>query len=87
MPNLAMVQDVPKAETRPPYQQIVDHYQRRITQGDLVAGEPIPSIAALAKEWGVVHSTVVRAVRILRDGGWIVSSQGRPSVVADRPPP
>lgn len=67
--------------------QIVEHFQRRIATGDLVAGAPMPSISELAKEWGVAHSTVVRAVRILRDDNWIVSSQGRPSVVANRPPP
>lgn len=78
---------MPRAETRPPYMQIVEHFQRRITTGDLAAGDPMPSISELAKEWGVAHSTVVRAVRILRDDNWIVSSQGRPSVVADRSPP
>lgn len=67
--------------------QIVEHFQRRISQGELAAGDPVPSITSLAKEWGVAHSTVVRAVRILRDDKWIVSSQGRPSVVADRSPP
>lgn len=84
---IAIVRPVPMAETRPPYRQIVDHFQRQIRDGALPPGAQIPSITELATEWGVVHSTVVRAVRILRDEGWIDSSQGRKSVVAAHPPP
>jgi DNA-binding GntR family transcriptional regulator len=86
MATLAIVRPVPKAETRPPYRQIVDHFQRLIGTGELPPGAPIPSITELKEEWGVVHSTVVRAVRILRDEGWIDSSRGRASVVAAKPP-
>lgn len=87
MATLAIVRPVPMAETRPPYKQIVEHFQRLIRDGDLRPGAPIPSITDLASEWGVVHSTVVRAVRILRDEGWIDTSRGRASVVATNPPP
>ncbi len=70
---------------------MADHYRQRIATGDLAPGQKFPSVREIAGEWKTTANTVHRAVRLLRDEGWIEVSQGRvPTVIgvpAVNPPP
>lgn len=58
----------------PPYLQLVAHYRALIRDGDLKSGERIPASRDLAKEWGVAHTTVAKAISLLRAEGLVVTS-------------
>jgi GntR family transcriptional regulator len=66
--------------------QITDQVKRRVLGGDWQAGTEIPSIRALAAELSVSVITVKRAYADLEQEGFIVTTQGRRSFVADKPP-
>ena len=45
----------------------------RLEAGEWAPGERLPSVAALAAEYGVGHGTVRRALARLQDEGWIAT--------------
>src|SRR5262249_13018538 len=49
-------------------------------------GAKVPSEADLVREFDVSRSTVVRAVELLRQQGWLVGQKGVGREVLDRPP-
>ncbi|AVH61857.1 MULTISPECIES: GntR family transcriptional regulator [Streptomyces] len=57
----------PRADNRPPYTRIASHYRDLISSGELARGVLLPSISALAAEWGVSTATADRAMKLLRD--------------------
>ncbi|MBN1858409.1 PLP-dependent aminotransferase family protein [Candidatus Bipolaricaulota bacterium] len=57
--------------------QIVRDFRDRIAQGELQAGERLPTTRALAAELGVGRSTIVRAYESLAREGWIEGEVGR----------
>ncbi|MFG1861937.1 GntR family transcriptional regulator [Microbispora bryophytorum] len=59
--------------------------QRRIEAGDYPPGTLLPSENQLINEFGVSRPTVVAALRVLREQGWIESQQGKGRFVRDRP--
>jgi GntR family transcriptional regulator len=66
---------MPKAQRgAPPYVQIQDHYRERIRSGEIGEGERLPSIAALAEEWGVAAATAAKAIGGLQVEGYVYSS-------------
>lgn len=66
---------MPRAQRgTPPYIQIQDHYRERIRSGEIAEGERLPSIAALAEEWGVAAATAAKAVSGLQVEGYVYSS-------------
>jgi len=65
----------------PIYRQIADGIARRITCGDLVAGERLPTIRSLAERLGVTRPTVHRAFRELTASGLVVANVGRGTFV------
>ncbi|MFD9890685.1 TetR/AcrR family transcriptional regulator C-terminal domain-containing protein [Amycolatopsis sp. NPDC059027] len=67
-----------------PYQRIVADVQRRITDGELRAGERVPSTRALVRDWGVAMATASKALSVLRQEGWIRTVPGSGSVVNER---
>lgn len=76
-------------EVRPwtyPYAQIAEHYRGEIRDGRLKPGDRLPTVAKIAKDWGVAIVTVQRALGLLREEGWINIFHGRGSYVADEPP-
>lgn len=82
------VPDVPEVQPWPyPYAQIAAHYREEIKAGRLVAGDRLPTVAAIAKEWGVAIVTVQRALAQLREERLIETFHGRGSFVLDPPPP
>lgn len=65
----------------PRYVQIADDIRLQIESGGLRAGDQIPSLASLARTYGVSEGSVRAAVRHLREQGLISTTQGRQPVV------
>lgn len=60
----------------PLYTQIAEQIQKMISNGELNAGAPLPSIRLVASQLEIAVNTVARAYRDLEDAG-IVESNGR----------
>src|SRR5215813_47391 len=71
--------------TPPKYAQVIAEIQRRIESSEYPPGSLIPSEHQLSDEFGIARPTVVRALRVLRQEGWIDTQQGKGSVVRGRP--
>ncbi|SET57297.1 GntR family transcriptional regulator [Nonomuraea wenchangensis] len=69
----------------PKYAQLVQTLQRRIESGDYPPGTLLPSENQLIQEFSVSRPTVVAALRVLREQGWIESQQGKGRFVRGRP--
>ena len=69
----------------PKYAQLVAELQRRIENGDYPPGTMMPSEHQLIQEFSVSRPTVVAALRVLREQGWIESQQGKGRFVRGRP--
>ncbi len=65
----------------PIYRQIFDQIQEQILSGVIPEGEVLPSIRKLAKELGISVITTTRAYNELESEGYIVSRQGKGSIV------
>lgn len=68
----------------PIYRQIIDQIRRAITNGQLVVGDQLPSVRALAERLVVNHNTVAKAFSELTRDGVIESRAGRGVFVAKR---
>jgi GntR family transcriptional regulator len=69
--------DVPK------HVQIADALRTRIMSGQLQPRLPVPSEPALMQEFGVARDTARKAVRLLRDEGYVTTTKGLGSFVTD----
>lgn len=67
----------------PIYQQIMNQIRTQILNGELEAGENLPSIRALAKLIGVSVITTKRAYEELERAGFIYTQAGKGSFVAE----
>lgn len=67
------------------YEQVAEHYRRKIRKGELSTGQRFPSIRAIAKTWSVSTRTAWLAVNMLRKEGLIAHRQGAQPVVLDKP--
>lgn len=65
----------------PLYAQVSETLRQRINRGRWQEGEMLPTLDALAAEFGVGKITVRQAVRILQDEGLVTSSRGRGTTV------
>lgn len=68
----------------PIYAQIREQIKEQILNGQIPEGTVLPSIRKLAKEVGVSVITTTRAYNELEQEGFIVSMQGRGSVVLSK---
>ncbi|WP_432091489.1 GntR family transcriptional regulator [Streptomyces sp. NRRL F-5630] len=75
----------PRADNRPPYARIAGHYRDLISSGELVPGDLLPSIKALANEWHVGTATADRAMRVLREERLVQGIPGVGTEVTARP--
>jgi GntR family transcriptional regulator len=64
----------PRIDRSPPYMQITDHYRRQIQDGGLAEGDRVPSVAAIAQDWGVAHATAAKAIAQLQVESLVVTS-------------
>lgn len=71
--------------TPPKYAQVIAELQRRIEGGEYPPGSLMPSEHQLSAEFAIARPTVVRALRVLRQEGWIETQQGKGSFVRGRP--
>ncbi len=71
--------------TPPKYAQLISELQRRMEGGEYPPGSLLPSEHQLSAEFAVARPTVVRALRVLRQEGWIETQQGKGSFVRGRP--
>jgi GntR family transcriptional regulator len=69
----------------PKYAQVVAEIKRRIEQRQYSPGSLLPSEHQLGGEFGVSRPTVVKALAVLRQDGWIDTQQGKGSFVRGRP--
>src|SRR5580692_4982447 len=76
---------MPYEYTPPKYAQVVAEIQRRIESGQYPPGSLLPSEHQLSDEFQVARPTAVRALRVLRQDGWIDTQQGKGSFVRGRP--
>jgi len=76
---------MPYEYTPPKYAQVIAELQRRIESGEYPPGSLMPSEHQLSGEFGIARPTVVRALRVLRQEGWIETQQGKGSFVRGRP--
>jgi GntR family transcriptional regulator len=60
----------------PAYRQIIDQVRGGIASGQLVAGDQLPTVRALAVDLAINPNTVVRAYRELEFGGLLETQQG-----------
>jgi GntR family transcriptional regulator len=71
----------------PIYTQIVEQIKQQVVGGELVPGDQLPTVRALALELRVNFNTVARAYRLLDEAGIISTQQGRGTYILDVPPP
>ena len=71
--------------TPPKFAQLVDELRRRIEAGEYPPGSLLPSEHQLSRDFDMARPTVVRALRVLRQDGWIETQQGIGSTVRGRP--
>jgi len=76
---------MPYEYTPPKYAQVIDELRRRIESGEYPPGSLLPSEHQLSDEFQIARPTVVRALRVLRQDGWIDTQQGKGSFVRGRP--
>ena len=70
---------MPYEYTPPKYAQVIDELRRRIESGEYPPGSLLPSEHQLSDEFQIARPTVVRALRVLRQDGWIETQQGKGS--------
>jgi DNA-binding transcriptional MocR family regulator len=63
-------------------QAIAHDFERRIRNGDLDAGDQLPTVRAVAAELGVDPGTTAAAYRLLRERGFVISGGRRGTRVA-----
>lgn len=68
----------------PPYLQIADHLRTDVRSRKLAPGAQLPTMQALANEYGVSLGTAKSALNVLREEGIVVTRQGKGSFVRTR---
>lgn len=69
----------------PKYVQLLTELRQRIDDGRYPVGSLLPGELQLREEFSVSRATVVKALEILRQEGWIEPQQGRGTFVRGRP--
>ncbi|MFD5899140.1 GntR family transcriptional regulator [Streptomyces sp. NPDC060366] len=67
---------------KPGYADIAAHYRRQIQDGTLQPGNEMPSYSEATEQFGVAHTTVNRAYRVLKMEGLVLTRPGSKTIVA-----
>lgn len=78
-----MLITISQKSEKPLYQQVLDQIKAQILNGELKAGEALPSIRNLAQELTTSVITIKRAYDDLEKEGFIYSRQGLGSFVSE----
>ncbi|MFC9954271.1 GntR family transcriptional regulator [Streptomyces prasinus] len=65
------------------YADVASHFRKRIEDGDLAPGDPLPSVADVREQFGVSAKTVSRALGVLKNEGLVTSRGSLGTVVAE----
>ncbi|MGW5360691.1 TetR/AcrR family transcriptional regulator C-terminal domain-containing protein [Actinopolymorpha pittospori] len=71
----------PVANTDPPSVRILTEIRRRITTGELRAGDRVPSTRQITQQWGVAMATATKVLTALREEGLVRVVPGVGTVV------
>lgn len=63
------------------YTEIAEHFRRQIRDGTLRPGDDMPSYKKVSEEFGVAHTTVNRAYRVLKMEGLTLTRPGKKTIV------
>jgi DNA-binding transcriptional regulator YhcF (GntR family) len=79
----------PEPPARPPYLRIAAELRRRIEDGELGPGDPLPSTRQIVRDFGVAMATATKTLAVLQNDGLVRSVPGVGIVVdvADPPSP
>ncbi|MGV9277697.1 GntR family transcriptional regulator [Streptomyces griseosporeus] len=66
------------------YADVAAHFRKRIEDGDLAPGDPLPSVAEIREQFDVSAKTVSRALGVLKNEG-LVASRGALGTVVTEP--
>ncbi|MET9565092.1 GntR family transcriptional regulator [Streptomyces tauricus] len=58
----------------PPFMQIAGHFRQKIMDGVMLPDTKLPSIAEIAREWGVATATAAKGIKQLQAEGYVRSS-------------
>jgi DNA-binding GntR family transcriptional regulator len=70
-------------DPRPAYLQLADQLRRAVAAGQYGVGERLPTVRALAQEYGVANATAARSIDVLQREGIVVSRPGIGTLVRD----
>ena len=70
----------------PKYVRVLNALRERIETGAYRPGQALPSEHQMCAEFEVSRPTVLKALGILKQDGWVESQQGKGSFVRGRPP-
>jgi DNA-binding transcriptional MocR family regulator len=88
-PQTDTVRSVPQVAKA--HEQVAEHYRQAIAAGEYDPPKEFPSVRDVIDEWDISTNTAQRALRLLRDEGWIEFRQGRrpdvKGVPEVKPPP
>jgi GntR family transcriptional regulator len=65
------------------YADVAAHFRKRIKDGELAPGDPLPSVAEVREQFSVSAKTVSRALGMLKNEGLVVARGALGTVVAD----
>lgn len=78
-----MILTIDQSSAEPIYLQIRAQIVAAIARGDLVPGDALPTVRALASDLGINLHTVNRAYAVLRDEGYVVMHGRKGARIAD----
>ncbi len=70
---------------KPIYTQLYEAIILAMASGEVVCGEPLPSVRNLASEIGINLHTVNKAYNQLRDEGYIIMDRRKGAIIGDIP--
>lgn len=78
-----MFPPIDRSSTRNPYEQLIDQIFARVEEGQLLPGDQLPTVRALAMQLKVAPNTVARAYRELEHQGLLIGRGRAGTFVTD----